>query len=49
MLFNIYTDDQPEFVNIRRFIYADDICIATQAKDFAAIEDRLKKALEELS
>ena len=48
-LFNIYTNDQPEFNNIRRFIYADDLCIATQAKDFAAIEERLNKALEELS
>ncbi len=49
MLFNIYKNDLPEFDNIRRFIYADDLCIATQANDFAAIEDRLNKALEELS
>ena len=48
-LFNIYTNDQPEFDNIRRFIYADDLCIATQAKNFRVLEERLNKALEELS
>ncbi len=39
-LFNIYTNDQSEFDNIWRFIYADDLCIATKAKDFAAIHRR---------
>ena len=48
-LFNIYTNDQPEFNNIRRFIYADDLCIATQASNFETIEERLANALEELS
>ena len=49
ILFNIYTNDQPQFNNIRRFIYADDLCIATQAKDFTIIEERLNKALEDLT
>ncbi|NEO82313.1 reverse transcriptase domain-containing protein [Moorena sp. SIO4G3] len=49
MLFNIYTNDQPQFKNIRRFIYADDLCIATQSKSFLAIERRLTKALKSLS
>ena len=48
-LFNIYTNDQPEFDNIRRFIYADDLCIATQAASFDVIEQRLSSALEDLS
>ncbi len=38
VLFNIYTNDQPEYPNIRRFIYADDLCIATQSNSFSDIE-----------
>ena len=49
MLFNIYTNDQPQFENIHRFIYADDLCIATQSKSFEIIENRLTDALEILS
>ncbi|KAI8515700.1 hypothetical protein Bbelb_065130 [Branchiostoma belcheri] len=49
MLFNIYTNDQPTFNNIRRFIYADDLCLATQAKSFPTIEKRLTDALKILS
>ncbi|KAI8493396.1 hypothetical protein Bbelb_287930 [Branchiostoma belcheri] len=49
MLFNIYTNDQPTFNNIRRFIYADDLCLATQSKSFKVIEKRLEDALESLS
>ena len=48
-LFNIYTNDQPEFDQARRFIYADDLCIATQSKDFKTIEERLNAALETLT
>ena len=44
-LFNIYTNDQPEFTDIRRFIYADDLCLATQSTDFETIEKRLTDAL----
>ena len=49
MLFNIYTNDQPEYEAIRRFIYADDLCLATQASDFKTIEERLSKALNILT
>ena len=48
-LFNIYTNDQPEFPNIRRFIYADDLCLATQSTLFEIIETRLTEALSQLS
>ena len=48
-LFNIYTNDQPKFLNIRRFIYADDLCLATQATTFESIESRLTDALKELT
>ena len=48
-LFNIYTNDIPQFANVRRFIYADDLCLATQSNDFKSIEDRLMRALQELS
>ena len=36
-LFNIYTNDIPQFANVRRFIYADDMCLATQNNDFKTI------------
>ena len=48
-LFNIYTNDQPEFDQIRRFIYADDLCLATQSTDFKVIERRLTEALKALT
>ena len=48
-LFNIYTNDQPEFDLIRRFIYADDLCLATQSTSFNAIETRLTYALNSLT
>ena len=48
-LFNIYTNDQPEFADIRRFIYADDLCLATQSASFKTIERRLTDALETLT
>ena len=49
ILFNIYTNDLPEFKDIRRFIYADDLCLAAQAEDFKTVEKMLTKALESLS
>ena len=48
-LFNIYTNDQPQFDMIRRFIYADDLCLATQSSSFQTIEDRLTNALKDLT
>ncbi|GFS15522.1 RNA-directed DNA polymerase from mobile element jockey [Elysia marginata] len=47
-LFNIYTNDQPEFDHTRRFIYADDLYLATQSTSFNAIETRLTDALSSL-
>lgn len=40
-LFNIYTNDQPLSQHIRSFIYADDLAIVSQDKDFCKIEDTL--------
>ena len=48
-LFNIYTNKEPEFNNIRRFIYADDLCIARQSLTFETIEMSLSAALEHLT
>ena len=41
MLFNIYTNDQPVHADTRSFIYADDLCIASQGNDFNDIEASL--------
>ena len=48
-LFNIYTNDQPQYDGIRRFIYADDLCLASQAINFETIERRLSNALSILT
>jgi len=48
-LFNVYTNDLPQFNNIRRFIYADDLGLTTQHKSFEVIERRLTAALNSLS
>ena len=48
-LVNIYTNDQPEFDHIRRFIYADDLCLARQSTPFTTIKMRLKETLEGLT
>ena len=48
-LFNLYTNDLPT-TESRKFIYADDICCATQASSFAVLEKTLSAdlvALEE--
>ena len=38
VLFNIYTNDQPIHKDTRSFIYADDLCIATQDASFEKTE-----------
>ena len=48
-LFNFYTNDLPTFADIRRFIYANDLCLVTQGKRFEEIERRLSSALKTLS
>ena len=45
MLFNIYINDQPAHADTRSFIYADDMCIASQGNDFNNIEASLTSAL----
>ena len=49
LLFNIYTNDQPSTDGTRCFIYADDLGISAQHADFEVVEERLTKALEELT
>ena len=45
-LFNVYTNDQPTFHNSKRFIYADDLCLATQAESFTIIQEKLSDVLK---
>jgi len=47
-LFNLYIDDLPE-TESRKFIYADDICCALQAKSFADLEKGLNSDMARLS
>ena len=49
MLFNIYTNDQPVHTDTQSFIYADDLCIASQEKYFNNIEVNMTPALSILS
>ena len=49
MLFNIYTNDQHIHVDTRSFIYADDMCIASQGNDFSNIEASLTSALSTMT
>ena len=44
MLFNMYTTDHPIHADTRSFIYADDMCIASQGNDFNNIEASLTSA-----
>ena len=48
MLFNVYTNDQPVHSETRSFIYADDLCIATQRSTFEQTEIILTEALHNL-
>ena len=45
LLFNVYTNDQPIHPNTRGFLYADDLCIATQNQSFVKLEESLSDAL----
>ena len=47
LLFNIY--GQPVHPNTRRFLYADDMCIATQKQSFEEVENTLGDALAGLT
>ncbi|KAJ8369623.1 hypothetical protein SKAU_G00096510 [Synaphobranchus kaupii] len=46
-LFNLYTNDLPH-TKSRKFIYADDICLATQAPDFESLEQVLTEDIEKV-
>ena len=46
-LFNVYTNDLPS-TKSRKFIYADDICLACQAPDFEQLERVLTEDLTKL-
>ena len=48
MLFNVYTNDQHVHNETRSFIYADDLCIATQRSTFEQTETILTEALHNL-
>ena len=48
VLFNIYTNDQPIQKDTRSFIYADDLCIATQDTSFEKTESTLSAALDSI-
>ena len=48
LLFNVYTNDQPIHPNTRSFLYADDLCIASQKSTFEEVEKSLGEALEGL-
>ena len=49
ILYNIYTNDQPVHPGTRSFLYADDLCITSQHKDFRSTEIALSSALDGLS
>ena len=49
ILYNIYTNDQPVYAGTRSFLYADDLCITTQHKDFRSTEKTLSEALDGLT
>ena len=48
-LFNIYTNDQPEFPDIHRFLYVDFLCLTTQCNIFETIEQRLNDTINHLT
>ena len=49
MMFNIYTNNQPVHADTRSFIYADDLCIASQGNDFNNIEASLTSAMSTMT
>lgn len=48
LLYNLYTNDQPMDQNTERFIYADDLCVASQESTFEGVEANLTSALDDL-
>ena len=48
-LFNVYTNDRLMPIGTHSFIYADDLCLATQSHNFSQIETTLNDELEYMS
>ena len=49
LLFNVYTNDQPLPEGCSRFIYADDLAMATQQRTFTEVESTLEHGLKDMS
>ena len=49
LLFNIYTNDQPIHPGTKSYLYADDLCIASQKQSFEDVEKALGDALAGLA
>ena len=49
LLFNIYTNDQTRSEGTRCFIYADDLALAAQDREFGIVKERLSNTLDELT
>lgn len=47
-VFNIYTNDQPSTQHPERWLYADDLALATQTKTFDKVEKTLTSVLDTL-
>ena len=48
LLYNIYTNDQPLDPEIKRFVYADNLCVTSQHSTFTAVKKSLTNALNGL-
>jgi len=46
--FNVYINNLPS-TRSRKFIYADDICLATQDRTFTALEDTFSEDLDKVA
>ena len=49
LLYNIYTNDQPQDQQTSRFIHVDDPCIINQDDCFEQVEENLTNALQQLN
>lgn len=49
VLFKIYINDQTQTIGSRNSIYADNLALAVQAKDFEMVEKRLAGALRDFT
>ena len=49
LLFNVYTNDQPLPEGCSRFVYADDLAMATQQHTFPEVEATLERGLTDMS